>query len=412
MRDIFSTVGALLISAAILLAGGGLLGTLVSIRAEIEGFPLPVIGLLMSFYYIGFVAGCFATPFVVARVGHIRSFGAFAALTAAAALCYVLALSIPFWLILRLVTGFCFAALYMIIESWINEKSSNENRGQVLSIYRAVDLIAITLGQFMLTWADPASYILFSVVALCICVSIVPVSVTAASAPEPLTKTSLNLKKLIKVSPLAVVGCLSVGLANGAFWGISPIFVQQMGYGVFMIALFISAAIIAGAIAQIPIGWLSDRIDRRWMLIVVAGASAGSGAFLCLFAGISQVYLIIGACLYGMFGMSIFGLSAAYANDYAEPDEFVAISGGLLLIYGLGAIVGPVIAPIVMQVTSPAYMFAYTGVIHGALVVFGLFRLTRRESLPVEDQEDYVPARPRTTPAIFEIDPRSGNDDE
>jgi len=412
MRDIFSTVGALLISAAILLAGGGLLGTLVSVRAQIEGFPLPVIGLLMSFYYIGFAAGCFATPFVVARVGHIRSFAAFAALTAAAALCYVLALNIPSWLLLRLLTGFCFAALYMIIESWINEKSTNENRGQVLSIYRAVDLVAITIGQFMLTWADPAGFVLFSTVALCICVSIVPVSVTAASAPEPLTKTSLNLKKLIKVSPLAVFGCLSVGLANGAFWGISPIFVQQLGYGVFMVALFISAAIIAGAIAQIPIGWLSDRVDRRWVLIMVVGASAASGIFLCLFGAISQAFLIVGGCLYGMFGMSIFGLSAAHANDYAEPDEFVAISGGLLLIYGLGAIIGPVLAPIVMQLTSPSYMFAYTAAIHGALLVFGLYRLTRRESVPLAEQEDYIPARPRTTPVIFELDPRGNVEDE
>ena len=412
MRAIFSSVGALLISAAFLLAGGGLLGTLVAIRAQIEGFPLPMIGLLMSFYYVGFAAGCFATPFVVARVGHIRSFGAFSALTAAAALCYVLALNIPLWLVLRLVTGFCFAALYMIIESWINEKSTNETRGQVLSIYRAVDLVAITVGQFMLTWADPAGFVLFSIVALCICVSIIPVSVTAASAPEPLTKTSLNLKKLIKVSPLAVFGCLAVGLANGAFWGISPIFVQQMGYGVFMVALFISAAIISGAIAQVPIGWLSDRIDRRWVLILVAGASAASGLFLVTFGAVSQVFLIIGGCLYGMFAMSLFGLSAAHANDYAEPDEFVAVSGGLLLIYGLGAIIGPVLAPLVMQLTSPSYMFAYTALIHCALLVFGLYRLTRRESVPIEEQEDYIPAGPRTTPAIFEIDPRSDYDEE
>jgi MFS family permease len=407
MRAIFSSVGALLISAAILLAGGGLLGTLVAVRAQLEGFPLPVIGLMMSFYYLGFVAGCFATPYVVARVGHIRSFGAFAALTAAASLCYVLALNIPLWLVLRLVTGFCFAALYMIIESWINEKSTNETRGQVLSIYRMVDLIAITLGQFMLTWADPAGFVLFSLVALCVCISIVPVSLTVAMAPEPLTKTSLNLKKLMRVSPLAVLGALAVGLSNGAFWGISPIFVQELGYDLFMVALFISAAIISGALAQVPIGWFSDRIDRRVVLILMGGASAASGVFLCFLAPVSQFYLLAGGCLYGIFGMSLFGLSAAHANDYAESDEFVAVSGGLLLIYGLGAILGPVLAPLVMEFTSPSYMFAYTAVIHGALFLFGLFRLTRRESVPVDDQEDYVPAGPRTTPAFFEIDPRS-----
>ena len=407
MRNIFSTVGALLISAAILLAGGGLLGTLVSVRAQIEGFPLPVIGLMMSAYYLGFVVGCFATPYVVARVGHIRSFGAFAALTAAASLCYVLVLNIPLWILLRLITGFCFAALYMIIESWINEKSTNETRGQVLSIYRMVDLVAITLGQFMLTWADPAGFVLFSLVALCICISIIPVSLTVASAPEPLTKTSLNLRKLMRVSPLAVLGALAVGLANGAFWGISPIFVQELGYDLLMVALFISAAIISGALAQVPIGWVSDRVDRRVVLIFVGGASAASGVFLCLLAPISQFFLIAGGCLYGIFGMSLFGLAAAHANDHAEPDEFVAVSGGLLLIYGIGAVLGPVLAPLVMQHTSPSYMFAYTAAIHAALFVFGLYRLTRRDSIPVEDQEDFIPARPRTTPVIFEIDPRS-----
>jgi MFS family permease len=412
MRDIFSTVGALLISAAILLAGGGLLGTLVSVRAQIEGFPLPVIGLLMSAYYLGFAVGCFATPYVVARVGHIRSFGAFAALTAAASLCYVLTLNIPMWLLLRLITGFSFAALYMIIESWINEKSTNETRGQVLSVYRAVDLVAITVGQFMLTWADPAGFVLFSLVALCICISIIPVSLTVAMAPEPLTKTSLNLKKLIRVSPLAVLGALSVGLANGAFWGISPIFVQELGYDLFMVALFISAAIISGALAQVPIGWVSDRMDRRIVLIFVGGASAASGIFLCLLAPVSQFFLLAGGCLYGMFGMSLFGLAAAHANDHAETDEFVAISGGLLLIYGIGAVLGPVLAPLVMHFTSPSYMFAYTAAIHAALFVFGLYRLTRRDSLPVEDQEDFIPAGPRTTPVIFEIDPRSMGEEE
>lgn len=411
MRDIFSTVGALLISAAILLAGGGLLGTLVSVRAQIEGFPLPIIGLLMSAYYLGFVIGCFATPYVVARVGHIRSFGAFAALTAAASLCYVLVLNIPLWILLRLITGFCFAALYMIIESWINEKSTNETRGQVLSIYRMVDLAAITLGQYMLTWADPAGFVLFSLVALCICISIIPVSLTVASAPEPLTKTSLNLGKLMRVSPLAVLGALSVGLANGAFWGISPIFVQELGYDLVMVALFISAAIISGALAQVPIGWVSDRIDRRIVVIAVGGASAASGVFLCLMAPVSQFFLLAGGCLYGIFGMSLFGLAAAHANDHAEPDEFVAVSGGLLLIYGLGAVLGPVLAPLVMQFTSSSFMFAYTAAIHAVLFVFGLYRLTRRESIPVEDQEDFIPARPRTTPVIFEIDPRSDVED-
>ncbi len=411
MQKILGSVGALLISAAILLAGGGLLGTLISIRAQAEGFALPVIGLLLSGYYIGFVAGCFATPFVVARVGHIRAFGALAAITAAAVLIHALSLEIPVWFGLRIVTGFCFAGLYMIIESWINEKSSNEMRGQVLSVYRIVDLVAVTAGQFMLTLASPAGFALFSLVAILISISIVPVALTKAIAPEPLTKTSLNLPKLFSVSPLALFGAVSVGLANGAFWGIAPVFVQQLGYGVSMVALFMSTAIVSGAVAQWPVGLASDLIDRRLVLIMVAGASAASGVFLWLFGSISVPFLLAGSFLYGLFAMPIFGLCAAHANDYAEPDEFVAVSGGLLLLYGIGSIFGPVLAPLVMEITSPSWMFAYTGAVHFLLFVFGLYRLTRRRSVPLDDQEDYV-AVPRTSPTIFEIDPRNVSEDD
>ncbi len=406
MRRILVSVGALLVSAAILLAGGGLLSTLVAIRAQSEGFALPLIGLLLSGYYIGFVAGCFATPYLVARVGHIRAFAALAALAAAAVLLHAISQNVMVWLVLRLITGFCFAGLYMIVESWINEKSTNEMRGQVLSIYRIVDLVAVTAGQYMLILANPAGFILFSLVSIFIVISIVPIAMTKALAPEPITQTTLNLSKLLRVSPIAVVGAFSVGMANGAFWGIAPVFVQQLGYDVMMVPVFMSVAIISGAVAQWPVGYISDLVDRRLVLIMVAAASALSGLFVYVYAAESLSLLLIGSGLFGFFAMPIFGLSAAHANDYAQSDEFVSISGGLLLLYGFGSIIGPVLASLAIQMASPSWLFAYTATVHILLVIFGLFRLTRRDSIPVEYQEDYVPV-PRTTPAIFEIDPRN-----
>lgn len=409
MKQTFSAIGALLVSAGILLAGNGLQTTLIAVRADLEGFSLSLIGLFFSSYFAGFIAGCLFVPGMVARAGHIRAFAALAAIAAASALIFALSVNAPVWIIVRAVTGFCFAGLYMIIESWINEKSSNENRGQVLAVYRIVDLAAVTIGQFLLVVANPAGFVLFSLVAILVSLSIVPVSMTQVIGPQPLHNTSLNLRKLVSVSPLAAAGAFAVGLANGAFWGIAPVFVQKLGYASGMVAIFMSVAIVAGALAQWPVGYISDLVDRRKVLISVSGACVGASVFLWLFSGLSQVALLVGAGFFGIFAMPLFGLCAAHANDHADTDEFVAISGGLLLVYAVGAVVGPSIAPVVMDATAPAALFAYTAAVHGLLVIFGLYRLTRRAGVPPEEQSDYV-AVPRTTPAVFEFDPRSSGD--
>ncbi|GJL94181.1 MAG: MFS transporter [Hyphococcus sp.] len=409
MRRMLISLAALLISAGILLAGGGLQGTLVSIRANMEGFSLFTIGVLSSGYYAGFIAGCLATPGMVARAGHIRAFAALSAMAAAAALTYALSVEITLWVSLRILTGFCFAGLYMIIESWINEKSSNENRGQVLSVYRIVDLTAMTIGQFLLTAADPKSFVLFSLVAVLICVSIVPVAMTKAIAPEPLAQAKLNLPKLLRVSPFAVAGALAVGLSNGAFWAIGPVYVIELGFGTGMVATFMSVAIIVGALAQWPIGYLSDLIDRRKVLIITALAACASGLFLSSVDASTTWMVLAGGGLYGAFAMSIFGLSAAHANDHAESNEFVIVTAGLLLIYGMGSVVGPILAPLAMNVAGAQSLFLYTAVIHSTLFGFGVIRLFVRRSLPADQQEDYV-LMPKTTPGAIELDPRNNDD--
>lgn len=410
MRSTVTAIAALLLSAAILLAGNGLQSTLVAVRANIEGFSLSAIGFLTAAYFAGFIGGCLRAPTMVAQVGHIRAFAALAALAAAAALLFALSTNVWLWFFLRGLTGFCFAGLYMIIESWINDRADNQNRGQVLSIYRIVDLSAITVGQFLLTAADPAGFILFSVVGIFIALAIVPVSLTKATAPSPLVQSKLDLGKLLRVSPLAVAGSFGVGLASGAFWGIGPVFVQQLGYGTGLIATFMSTAIIAGALAQWPIGFLSDVMDRRRVLVAVSGLASLGGLFLFAFAGMSSVLLLIGAGIYGCFVMPMFGLSAAHANDHAERHEFVAVSSGLLLVFGIGSVAGPLIAPIMMNAIGPSALFAYTAAVHALLFGFGLYRLSARAGIPLSDQEDYVSV-PRTTPGVFEFDPR-GTDPE
>ena len=408
MAGVLRSVGALLLSAAILLAGGGLLSTLVAIRAEIEGFPLYAIGLMTSAYFAGFIFGCVGTPHLVKRVGHVRVFAALSALTAAAALTYAIAINIPSWIALRLLTGFSFAGLYILIESWINEQAPNESRGQVLSIYRMVDLAAVTLGQFMLTWSDPGEFVLFSGVAICVALAIFPISLSTSKAPIAVSQTSLNLKKLVRTVPLAVFGCFSVGLANGSFWGVAPVMVQQLGHPVVIVSTFMSVVIAAGALLQWPVGYLSDRFGRRLILVFASIGAASSGWFLWQYAPLSLMHLLIGGGLFGAFAMQIYGLSAAHANDYAEPHEFVAISGGLLLIYGLGSVAGPFIASIVMAKVSPSAMFAYTAMVHICLAVYASYRRIMRKAASKRIAYVSIP-RPRSFAMILRIDPRAAN---
>ena len=405
MRAVLGSVGALLISAAILLAGGGLLSTLIAVRANAEGFPLPAIGMMTSAYYAGFIAGCFYVPILVKRVGHVRVFAALSALTAAGTLIHVLAINIPVWVILRGVIGFSFAGLYVLIESWINEAAPNEQRGQVLSIYRMVDLAAVTVGQFMLSMADPKDFVLFSVVAICISLAIFPISLSTAKAPQPLSQTSLNLKKLVTVSPLASMGCIIVGLTNGAFWGVAPIFVTELGHSVLMVSTFMSVVIFAGALLQWPVGWLSDRLGRRQLILIITMGGVGAGVFLYFLAAQSSFMMLAGGALYGFFAMQVFGLCAAHANDRAEPDEYVAVSGGLLLIYGIGSVAGPILGAIAMNNYGPTALFAYTGAAHMFLVLYTLYRSVRVDA--PEDNDEYIAiARPRSMAIVRRMDSR------
>mgnify|MGYP000244273909 CR=1 FL=1 len=405
MRAIIGSVGTLLISAALLLAGGGLMATLIAVRAQIEGFPIEAIGLMTSAYFAGFISGCFGTPYLVKRVGHVRVFAALSAMIAAAALTHAIFINIPVWITLRVLVGFSFAGLYLLIESWINEQAPNEQRGQVLSLYRMVDLGAITAGQFMLTLADPGLFILFSLIAILICVAIFPISLSTASSPQPVTQTSLNLKKLYKNSPLAVIGSFGVGLAGGSFWGVAPVFVQQLGHPVLIVSIFMSVVIAAGAMLQWPAGFISDKVGRRQVLLFSSIGAMFSGLFLWQFAPNSLSLLLVGGGLYGMFAMQIYGMSAAHANDYAEPGDFVAISGGLLLIYGLGSVVGPSLAPLVMKAFGPSALFAFTASVHGVLSVYVAMRIVKRKA--PEMTTDYVNIpRPRSMNLILRMDPR------
>jgi len=405
MASTVAPVAALLLSAALLLMGNGLQGTLLPVRGTIEAFSTFDIALVGTAYYIGFAGGCALGSRLVRRAGHIRTFAAMASIASAAALAHAVALSPWAWWGFRAVTGFCFAVLYVVIESWLNERSTNENRGLILSIYTMINLTVITIGQMMLTLDDPASFTLFTAASILISLAAVPVAMTAAAAPAPVTVTRLRLGRLYRTSPVGFVGVLAVGLSNGAFWALGPVFAEQSGMNTTGIALFMSVTVIAGALAQWPLGRASDHTDRRRVILAAGVAASAVGLAMVAFDDLSRYGLLLAAFGFGAAALPMYAVAVAHTNDYVDPQDFVETSSGLLLVYAAGAVLGPLPAAFLMAQIGTAGLFLCTASFHAALVLFVFYRIAQREAVAATEKEDFV-SLPRTSPTVFALDPR------
>lgn len=398
-------VGALLLSVALLLTGNGLQGTLLPVRASMESFSPLSIGVLGASYYIGFAIGVLGTPRLIGRVGHIRLFTAMVALASVAPLAHALFVAPPFWWLMRGMNGICMASLYLIIESWLNERATTENRGAVFTTYTTVNYSVITLGQLLILADDPVKFPLYALASILVSVAAVPVALSRSPQPAQVAAPRLPLSALFRVSPVGVAGCITVGIANGAFWALGPAFVLQSGLHVSDVALFMSATVVGGAVSQWPFGRLSDRIDRRLMLMISCVAASGSGVGIVL-AGMYAPSLVIPAgFLFGVFSFPVYALSVAHANDMARGADFVAVAGGLLMVNGIASVIGPLLASGTMQVVGAAGLFAFTAVSHGVMALFTLYRMQRRAAPAPEEKTDFVPM-PAHAPRLGDIDPR------
>lgn len=387
MKRTFAPIAALLLAAALLLTGNGLLGTLIPVRGQLEAFSTVSIALLGSTYFLGFAAGCISAAHLVRRVGHIRTFTAMASVVAAVSLAHgLIAMPLPWWT-MRAVTGFCFAVLYIVIESWLNERATNETRGSILSAYLVINLTVITVGQMMMTLSDPADLTLFALVSILVSAAVVPVALSAAAAPQPIQAVRVRIPKLLRTSPVAFATCLGVGLANGAFWTLAPLFVQGAGFGVAAVAMFMSATVLGGAAAQWPIGRLSDHMDRGRLIAGMSALAAVLGAVVILSTNWSLDWVLAASVAWGALAFPLYAVAVAQANDYAKPSEFVETSSGLLLTYGAGAILGPMMATAFMHAFTESGLYVFTASVHGVLVAFTLWQL-KRQRLPIE--EDHV----------------------
>lgn len=391
----------LLISAGILLGANGLIGTLVAVRAAIEGFPDVSIGLMGTAYFIGFFGGCVATPKLIVRAGHIRVFAALSALAAIATLGFVLLFDVAVWILLRMVIGFAFSGLSMVVESWLNERAASADRARVLSLYRIVDLGAVTGGQFLLPIIGAGGYEIFAVTAILFTSALIPISLSRAVSPKPPETTRLRPLWVWRLSPVAVAGCITLGMTNGAFRTIGPVYADAMGLSIDQVALFMSLGIAGGALLQYPLGWLSDRADRRIVLLIATAGAACASLYLANGAETVNAVLL-GSFLFGSFALPLYSLSAAHANDHAKPGEFIGLAAGLTLFYALGASVGPFASSLIIEHFGPPAFFTYTSSLHGLLILFVLYRMTRRAAVPAAVRSRFV-ALLRTSPAIFRL---------
>ncbi|WP_306024564.1 MFS transporter [Oceaniradius stylonematis] len=409
LRNIVPVTG-LMLSTFFLLAGSGLTGITLPLRAGLEGWSPVIIGWIGFGYALCFTAGCVIVPRMVRRVGHVRVYAVLATLLAMSLLFHALIVHPLAWIAFRGVAGFALAGAYMVVESWLNEKATNESRGQIFSFYMIMNMVGMMAGQFMVLLGDPATTTLFIIAALLYAMAVIPTGLSNAVSPQPLTQVTLDLRKLYRNSPAAMVGMLMTGIIAGIWNFQAPVFAEQTGLSGNQIPLMLALAMISGAVFQLPLGRASDRMDRRYVMIfagivgvgcaiayqIVPGAASAPGIFITVF--------ILGAVLF-----PIYSLVVAHANDYAEPSEFVEISSGLLVVNGAGAMIGPVLSGFLIVSLGPGGFFLSLAVAFAIFGGYAAWRITQREAVPADEMTDYtyVPVTRSQTPEMFTLDPRS-----
>lgn len=393
------TLFPLLLAAGILLGGNGLFSTLIAVRGAEEGMSAAQIGWMGTTYFIGFLVGCIMAPKLLRAVGHIRVFAALASLAAAATLLMILAIDPYLWMIERLVIGICFSGLFTTIESWLNSAVTNEQRGQVTGIYRVIDIAVVAGAQFLMPVFGTDGFTLFAIMALMISFSLVPVAIGDRSNPKPPAYVRFDLTAIWAISPIACIGCIAIGMTNSAFRFVGPLYAQSIGLSLASVATFISLGVIGGAVLQYPLGILSDRYDRRRVLVGVTLGAVFASMFITLVAGNNLTLVYVGIFLFGAFSLPLYSLSAAHANDRATSDQFVLLAAGLMFFYGIGAMIGPPVSSLMLSLYGPSALFWFTSITHGALAVATLWRMRKRSAVETEDRGTFT-ALLRTSPVM------------
>jgi MFS family permease len=396
-------ITALLLSVSLLLLGSGLLNTLLAIRGGLEGFPDDTMGLVMSGYFLGFFVGTFLALPLIQRVGHIRTFTCCAALASCSVLLHVLFVSPLSWLLLRVLTGAALVILYTVIESWLNTQSTGTQRGRVFAVYMVVNLGSLAIAQQLIRIGAPSGFMLFSIAAMLITISLVPIALTRMKQPEITVIPRLKIGTIAKLSPVAVAGALLSGLAMGGFWGLSAIYAGDVGLDSSGVATFMSCAILGGALFQYPLGRYSDTHDRRRVIIVVTALAAVSACLLSVLSYFGN-WVFLMAALYGGFAFCVYPVSVAILMDKLDHEHILSGASSLLFIHGIGAALGPALAGRGMAVFGHHALTGYFVIMQLALCLFTARHLMANK-LQFEDNSAHFVAMVRTTPTVLEMLP-------
>jgi MFS family permease len=396
---------ALFVGFGLLTLANGLINSVLVLRMQAEGFQLEMSGLVMSAHAVGVLVGPFLMPWLLHRTGHIRLFAILAAIVSVVTLAHPLIIAPVAWLGLRVISGFAMAGCSMILESWLNHRAEPGTRGRVLAFYMIVNYLGFGSGQFLLLAGSPAGFELFSLSAALFSLALLPIAATRISEPERPEPYVPSFRRLWGLSPLGTVGGFAAGFTGMAFVATGPLFARAHGMDVDTIALFMGAAVISGLFLQLPIGKVSDQVDRRKLIAAVAFAFAAAAVAMIVVARQGAFAATLMVMVYGAIGYTLYPLALTHANDMIESHEAVALSAGLIFASGLGAILGPVTATAAMTLIGPDGLFAVTGAIASILGIFAVWRVLEGAPVVEADRTDFVPTV-ATTPAVAELDPR------
>ncbi|KMQ51861.1 Transporter, Major facilitator superfamily [Chitinispirillum alkaliphilum] len=389
-------VAALLISVAILVLGNNLQGTLLGIRAGVEGISKFNIGLMMSSYYVGFILGSVTLAKLLVLVGHIRTYAALASFASALTLSYILLISPSFWIVLRFLQGFSYAGMILVIESWLNGCAEKKNRGSLLAKYGLVFWGCSAISQTFLNLAAPESFILFCFISIMVSLALVPVTVAPSRAPLALSSNRYKLRKLLKVSPVGMFAVFVSGLCMGSVWGMAPVFGQRIELSTSGISFFMFSLMAGTLISQWPLGKISDKTDRRLVIVITSFIAGSVSIFLSVQNNPSVPLLLTLALIYGALAFPLYSIAVAHVNDCIHQEENIGVAGTLILLQGIGSAIGPMASGALMEITGPGGMFMFVGSSLVALAVFGILVIPQRKAISHKLKQNFM-AVPRTS---------------
>ena len=400
MFTVLGNTWALMLGMMLLMVGNGLQGTLIGIRGEIEGFSTIELSIVMSAYFVGFLGASQLVPELIRRVGHVRVFAALASFISAVLIAYPLLTNPIFWSVGRVVIGFCYCGVYITAESWLNNSVDNEKRGQALSLYMIVQMVGIVSAQGVLALGNPNGYSLFIIISILVSISFAPILLSISPAPAFERTKLMTLSRLFTSSPLACVGMFLLGGVFSAQFGMSAVFGAQIGLSLSQISLFVASFYIGAMIFQYPIGWVSDKMDRRLLILLISAASA-TGSASAYFAGGYFFALVFAAFLVGGLTNPLYSLLIAHANDFIEYEDMASAAAGLLFVNGVGAVSGPIIIGYAMNAFGPEIFFVIIALLMVTLAIYAGYRMTQRAT--VSDTSSYAAVLPNSTGVAVEI---------